>query len=67
MSGYNIVYLDDIMDVLGEEKVKNIINYFSCPMNEDVEFFIKNKAIEFNKHGYSKTQLVFTSYKKENK
>ena len=66
MSGYNIVYLDDIMDVLEEEKVKNIINYFSCPMNEDVEFFIKNKAIEFNKHGYSKTQLVFTSYKREN-
>ncbi len=66
MSGYNIVYLDDIMDVLGEEKVKNIINCFSCPINEDVEFFIKNKAIEFNKHGYSKTQLVFTSYKKEN-
>ena len=34
-------------------------------MNKDVECFLHKKAIEFEKHNWSKTQLIFTSFKKQ--
>ncbi|MSA01013.1 N-acetyltransferase [Lactonifactor sp. BIOML-A3] len=51
--------LSDLTDMLGEDDVKSILSSFSCPMNKDVEDFIRNKAIEFSKRGFAKTHLVF--------
>ena len=33
--------------------------------NKDVETFLKNKAVLFDKQGFSKTHLIYTSYKNE--
>jgi len=63
---YTVISLADIYEALGEEKTKNILNEFECELNADVEYFIKDKAIEFLKQGISKTFLVFASYKNEN-
>lgn len=38
---------------------KTILSSFSCPLNKDIENFIKYKAIEFSKRTTAKTHLVF--------
>ena len=39
--------LCNILDQLGEDETKNILSSFSCPINKDIENFIKYKAISF--------------------
>lgn len=65
ITGINTVNLIDMVDELGEDRVKSILLEFCCPINEDVEYFIKHKAIEFSKRGWSRTHLVFMSHKKK--
>lgn len=66
MSGYLIVKLDNLLATdYGEDAVSNALSVFSCPLNPDVELFIKQKSIVFEKQGISRTYLVYASYKKE--
>ena len=65
ISGYKVISLNDLVEQLGEERVDSILSSFSCPLNEDVEQFLRTKAKEFDKQSISRTHLVFTSYKKE--
>lgn len=65
MTGYNLVNLKELVQEVGEIRTKEILSGFSCPMNKDVEYFLRSKAIEFSKQGLAQTQLVFTSYKGE--
>lgn len=60
---YNIIRIEDMYDALGEEKIKKILNEFECELNKDVEYFIKEKAIEFFKSDISQTFIVTSSYK----
>lgn len=63
MTGFLKVSLRKMLDEIGEDKIKNILSDFSCPKNKDIENFIKNKAIEFEKHRWAATQLIYASYK----
>ncbi|HEX2947482.1 MAG TPA: N-acetyltransferase [Clostridia bacterium] len=63
--GYFIVNLADMLTEIGENATKSILLEFSCPVNSDVEYFIKQKAIEFSRQSLAKTHLVFCSYKSE--
>lgn len=65
MTGYIQVNLREMINKLGEDKVNNILSNFSCPLNKDVEMFLKHKSMEFSKQGIAITFLVFTSYKNE--
>ena len=68
MSGYKIVNLKELIDEeygVGEKRGREIISDFSCPLNFDVENFLKEKAIEFAKQQLSQTHLVFAEYKKQ--
>lgn len=65
MSGYSLINLNDMLQQLGEDKLKNILSSYMCPYNKDIEYFLHDKAIEFSKHGIAATHLVFTSYKHE--
>lgn len=65
MAGYKIVNLRMLVEELGEEPVKTLLSKFSCPLNPDVEGFLRTKAIEFSKNGFSQTHLVFASHKGE--
>lgn len=60
--------LSDMLEELGEDRVKEILSSFSCSMNADVENFLRYKAIEFSKRGFAKTHIVYweTEDKKEN-
>ncbi len=62
---YNIINLKDMYEAIGEEKTKKILSDFECPLNKDVEYFIKEKAIQFSKMRISSTYLVSTTYKSE--
>lgn len=62
MTGYKVVNLVNLIEVLGEDCAKAILSDFSCPLNQDVEYFIGQKAIDFAKQGWAQTHLVFASY-----
>lgn len=63
MAGYNLVNLNILLEELGEDRTAEILSSFSCPLNPDVEYFLRRKAIEFAKQGFSQTHLVFAPYK----
>lgn len=63
---YQIINLKDIYNELGENETKELLKEFSCPLNKDVEYFIKNKAIEFSKQDISRTYIVMSSYRQKN-
>lgn len=60
--GYKIISLSEMLKQAGEERTDHILSSFSSPLNSDVEFFLKTKAIFFDKQSISRTHLVFTSY-----
>lgn len=64
MSGYIGINLKEMIEQIGEDETKKVLSDFSCPLNPDVEHFIKHTAIEFSKQGISSTYLVMASYKK---
>ncbi|MCI7800300.1 MAG: N-acetyltransferase, partial [Eubacterium sp.] len=63
MDGFLKVSLKKLIENIGEDRVKAILSEFYCPLNSDIEIFLKSKAVEFEKQGISATQLIFTSYK----
>lgn len=54
--------LRDLLAELGEERTSEILSAFECPLNPDVQSFLREKAILFSKNGYASTYLVFASY-----
>lgn len=64
--GYNVISLKDVYNSIGEDKTKFILKEFECRLNDDVEYFLKEKAIEFSKQGIAETFIVTSSFKKEN-
>lgn len=67
MSGYIGINLKDILrdEQLGENAAKSILSSFSCPLNPDVEHFLKHTAIEFAKQSIASTYLIMASHKEE--
>jgi len=65
MTGYKIVNLKLMVEEIGEDRTKEILSSFCCPLNEDVESFLTVKAIDFAKQGWSQTHLVMASYRDE--
>ena len=63
---YKITNLKDIYNVLGEEKTREKLKNFTCELNKDVEYFIKEKAIEFSKQDFARTFIVTSEYQKTN-
>lgn len=63
---YQIISLNKLLEAYDDEKkVKEILNAFECINNIDVEKFLHEKAILFDKQGISKTHLIYTSYKEK--
>lgn len=48
-------------DGIGEKMLLKQLSGFSCPLNPDVERFLKEQAIEFTKKNQSVTYLVFSN------
>lgn len=60
---YSVIHLGDMIDELGEDECRQLFASFLCPLDPDIEYFIKEKAILFQKMEISRTYLVYTSYK----
>lgn len=52
-------YLEN--EELGEGKLVQLLSEFSCPLNPDVELFLKQQSIEFVKKHQAVTYLVLSS------
>lgn len=56
-----VVQLCDLLQEFGEESVKqDFLANFSCPKNKDVEFFLKHKAILYERMDKSRTYIVIS-------
>lgn len=64
MSGYKTMSLSEIVKEIGEDQTKKILSNFSCPLNKDIEYFLKHIALEMSKQGITRTHLVLPLIKK---
>ena len=62
MTGIKIVNLKIMVEEVGEETTESLLSTFSCPLNQDVEDFLRFKAIRFAQQGFSQTHLVIAPY-----
>ena len=62
---YAQISIMDMIEGVGEDRCKNILSSFSCPLNHDVEDFIRNKSIDFAKQKIAITFLVFAREKEK--
>ena len=46
MDNYNVVNILDMIESLGEKRVVDVLQQFSCAKNLEIEKFVKNNAIE---------------------
>ena len=65
MDGFVEINLRTYIDAVGDSEAKNQLASFLCPMNADVQEFLRIKAFEFSKQGLTQTHLVFASYQNE--
>lgn len=56
---YTRISILDMVEEIGEDRCKNILSFFSCPLNRDVEDFIRNRALAFAQQKVAITFLVF--------
>jgi hypothetical protein len=62
MDGLVEINLKTYIEAVGDHEAKDLLASFLCPMNADVQEFLRVKAFEFSKQGITQTHLVFASY-----
>jgi len=63
MEGFQKINLLDVLEETDEILIKKALEKFSCPLNADVEDFIRNKAIEFSRQRLASVWLVLASFR----
>lgn len=58
---YRKVLLNDLIYKfkLSKDDINSILAEFSCPLNDDVENFVRYKAVQFEKVDLARTYLVY--------
>lgn len=59
MNSYRSIQLNDLISQIGKSKTEEILSDFSCPKNVEVEDFLKNKAIPFERANLARTTLIY--------
>ncbi|MDD2429981.1 MAG: N-acetyltransferase [Eubacteriales bacterium] len=62
MKGYVVAKITQMIDAFGEDQVHKYLSEFRCVINQDVERFLQQNAVNSDKQGFSTTRLVFASY-----
>ena len=66
LDNYRIIALEDLLSCEnGEDIFNKAAQNFSCPLNEDVEHFLKQTALTNQLMGISRTSLIYTNNKTE--
>jgi len=58
MSNFNLYSLQDFLNKYSSNQVKKLLKTFQCSLNKDIEDFLYNKAITFEKKLRSRTYLL---------
>lgn len=61
MSEYSTVNILDMINAIGEDALTDILSDFLCPKNQEIESFVRNKAIDFAKRKISITYFVINN------
>jgi len=61
MQEYSIMRLGGLIEDKGETFCQRLVANFSCLLNNDLEHFLKNTAMENQKKNISRTSLVYAS------
>ena len=56
---FSVVRLNELSTEDETIVAKSLISNFSCPLNDEVDFFLKNNALDFETKNQSVTYLVF--------
>lgn len=54
-----LIVLEKFLEMASEEKVSEVISVFKCEKDPDIENFIKDKAIIYERKAKSRTYLIF--------
>lgn len=65
MDGLAQINLKTYIEAVGEPEASSVLASFVCPMNLDVQEFLRKKAKVFATQGITQTHLVFASYRGE--
>ena len=62
-SGVSIVTLKEYEEVMGAQKLYDLLRTFSCPLNKEVELYLKDtsRAVQSSRMSSSVTYLAFDS------
>lgn len=63
ITGYKTLNLSDVIGTKAEKRIDEMLSSYSCPLNKDVEEFLKSKTKEFAKQRIASTYLVVAPYK----
>lgn len=55
--GLKVINILDLIEIIGEDNVKRILSVFDCKKNQEIEDFVRNKAIDFANRKISITYL----------
>lgn len=55
---YRTIALKDLIDKFGKETANELLSKFSCPLNKDVENFMRQKAVPYERAGMARTYLI---------
>ena len=55
---YRTISLKDLIDKFGKQTASDVLSKFSCPLNKDVEEFMRQRAVPYERAGMARTCLV---------
>lgn len=58
-----IINILDMVGAVGEDTVNAVLSDFSCPLNPEIEYFLKHNAVQFAKEKLAITYLVLNDAK----
>ena len=56
--------LNELLKIYNEREIYNYLNSFVCTKNQEIELFLKNNFLDFNKKHQAMTYLLFDNNKK---
>ena len=56
--------LNELLKIYNESEIYNYLNSFVCTKNQEIELFLKNNFLDFNKKHQAMTYLLFDNNKK---
>lgn len=54
----SVYRVSELIDIVGEERTSALLATFCCSRNSDIEQFVRNKAIDFEKQGIAISYIV---------